>query len=201
MNQIITRRNLLRVTALLPVGYAMGSCGTLPVVGAFVGPIEAIGQQITLDAPQFQSVIATVPAYAGQAASLVSKVTGIDTAIQAAAAAIGAASTQSEGQSTLITIETYMNALAPIVGPPLQAAAAAAFPGGGLVVGLVIAALPAIEPLVNMTVDQLTAEAKALVAYAQVPAPTAEHVRMAATLGGTADAHSALAELLRRAGK
>jgi hypothetical protein len=183
MNQL-TRRQALALMGTTTLAACAGGSALVP---SWVGAIEAIGQQVALDAPQLK--------VAGLPAASLTQVSSIDGQIESAAAAIGAESTATQGQSTLIQIEGYVNAVAPIVEPFLETAAGAAVPGGGFAIALIVAALPALEFALNMTVSQLTAQAQAIGAKAVLPA--------SAVFGSGAMDRSqqALNELLRRAGK
>jgi hypothetical protein len=134
---------------------------------------------------------------AGLSGATVTTVSTAITAISAAGNDISAAATATQGQSTLIQIEGYVNAIAPDVLPFVSL-----IPGGGIL-ALVIAALPAIEAMLNFAVSLLSAEAKtiAVAATPPTPAPTSA-ARMAATApGANPTSAAALAELLRLAGR
>ena len=181
------RRQLLASTALIPVAMLLAGCPSAGTqVPLFVSAIKAIGQQALLSLPQLQA--------AGLSGASAAKAQTIVDQIEKIAGAISDAATATDGQSTLIKIEGYINALAPIV-----ATFASLIPGGA-VIGLVVAALPAIEFAVNMTVSLLTPTAKAIASSAPiVPAGPSGAVNSAAPPEVIA-ATPYLNELLHRAG-
>lgn len=80
-------------------------------------------------------------------------VSGIAALVQRAVAGLGAAASASQGQSVLVTVETYINAMVPVIYPVLRPFIVAATPGGGFAIGLIVANLPAIEAALNFAVD------------------------------------------------
>ena len=72
------------------------------------------------------------------------------TAIEQAVSAVGGSITQTQGQSVLDQIESAINAIAPLVLPFVSA-----IPGGSYI-GLIVAALPALETAVGFLVSALT---------------------------------------------
>lgn len=206
----LDRRALLRGASLLPLAYLFtgagpnGCAGFSPaIVPQWVGIINAVGDQVVLDEPQL--VMAGLSPNVGQ------QVLDYDKKIENLAATVGATSTAVQGKPVLIQMEAYFNAIAPIAEPILVAAATAAIgPAGGFAVSIAIAALPVVEFAINAGVSQLTAQAKALAAHAQVPAPSVAHRQMASRhrMGAmapgvqlpTAFNYAAADELLRRAG-
>lgn len=117
-------------------------------VPGWVAALQAVATEVSSIMPQLTA--------AGLTGSAASKAQGIIAQIEKALGAIGSASTAADGQSVLATVETYINSLAPLVEPFV-----AAIPGGSIV-GLIVAALPAIELAVNMLVTLLTPQAQAL---------------------------------------
>ncbi len=158
MNQTISRRDLFRGAAMVPVGIALASCAGGNQVPAWVAAIAAIGREAVLILPQL--VAAGLPgAAASQAAAIIGS-------IQNVAQTISAASTAAQGQAALGQIEIYINAVAPIV------ADYAGLVPGGSILGLIVAALPAVELAVNVIVDLLTPQAKALAGTAPTAIPS-----------------------------
>lgn len=150
---MLTRRDLLAGTALLTVAACDQFTTQVPL---WVSAIQAIGQETVAIMPQL-----TAAGLSGDAAT---HATSIIAQIQTATTAITTAATAAQGQSTLVQIETYVNALAPYI------AQYAALVPGGSVIGLIVAALPAIELALNLAVNILTNEAKALAQTAPKPA-------------------------------
>lgn len=146
-------------------------------VPLWVAGIQAVAQEFTNDLP----AILQAAGASGSGASIQS----IIDKIVAAASAISSASTQVQGQSVLQQIEGYVNSLAPLVAP-----FAASVPG----LGIVIAALPAIELGLNVLTSFLSPQAKALGATV---APTA---RRGVAIGYLSP-QEALVILLQRTGK
>jgi len=149
-----SRRNFLMLTAgagaLALAGCANGGSVTTSIP-TWVSAIQAIGTEVGQIVTQLPS---SVPA------ATASQIQTIISEIQQAASAVGAASTQSAGQSTLSQIEAYINDLAPLVLPFVSA-----IPGGSII-GIIVAALPAIEVALNMLISTLSPTAKTLVSTA-----------------------------------
>ena len=159
------RRDFL---ATLAAGTALAACAGQVPVAQWVAGLQAVGQEFSLVAPQLQA--------AGLGGSALAQAQSIIGQIIAAAGAISNASAAAQGQSTLLQIEGYINALAPLVAP-----FAAGVPG----LGLIVAALPAIEALLNVTSALVPATQQLVAAH-----PTAARM----------SAQQALAELLRQTG-
>ena len=172
----MNRRHVLLSGASLIVlaGCTAGGTNQIPL---WVAGIQAVAQELTNDLP----TILQAAGASGSGASIQS----IINKIVAAASAISAASTQVQGQGVLQQIEGYVNSLAPLVAP-----FAASVPG----LGIVIAALPAIELGLNVLTSFLSPQAKALGATV---APTA---RRGVAIGYLSP-QEALAILLQRTGK
>ena len=178
----ITRRDLIYGAALIPVGIALADCSP-NVEPTFVAALQAVGQEISLALPQLQK--------AGLSNNLAGTIAKAITAIEAAASGVGMATTATQGQSVLIQIEGDINAIVPVVAPFV------ALVPGGAIISLVIAALPAIEAMVNFGVSLLSNQAKQVAATAVVPTPAAGS--LARSEAPIDPAQAALAELLRRA--
>lgn len=153
----MNRRFIITAAAMLPIGYVvsgMSSCGggVATQVPLYVAAIEAVGQQALLALPQLIG--------AGLSGTAASSATTIINQISNVGKAISAAATATESQNSLIQIEGYINALAPIV-----ASFASVIPGGAII-GLIVAALPAIEFAVNLGVTLLSPQAQQLAATA-----------------------------------
>ena len=154
--QPITRRTLLSSVApgaaLIAAGCAgVSVSGQIPAT--VLAGIQAIGTEITQILPLI-STAANIPA------STVTEINSIVAQIQQATSVLSTASTASAGTSTLQTIETYINDLAPLVAPFLSL-----IPGVGSVLGLIIAALPALEAAAGILISLLSPAASA------IPAP------------------------------
>lgn len=80
-------------------------------------------------------------------------VSGIAALVTKLVSALSAASTVTQGQSVLVTVETYINALVPVIWPVVEPFVTAATPGGGFAIGLIIADLPALESMLNFAVN------------------------------------------------
>lgn len=179
----MTRRRLLMTTAV--AGVLAGCKGSGGAVAPYVAAIKAVGTE----------ALTVIPELAAAGIALPPQVSDYLTAINRAAGAVGSAATVTEGQSVLVQIEGYVNALAPVLLPLL----AAAVPGAGATLGLIVAALPAVEALVNVAVTELTPLAKQLAQYAPtMVTPTGQPVPGAPRATGTVDPNYALAVLIGR---
>lgn len=187
----ITRRALLRTTAFTAPAFALAACagpGGVPVtvnvpVSSWANAIQGIGQYFTQQfLPSLTGAGAKIPQ------STLATIERIVGGIGGAAAGVDAATTQSQGASTLQTIENYVNELAPVVGPFL-----ALIPGAGPILSIALAALPAVEGLVNMGSTLLSPLAQQIAATPVATKPTA----MAAPLSPAA----ALQIVLRKTGR
>jgi predicted small secreted protein len=177
MNSMNRRQVIVLLGGTTLAGCA-GASGQIPL---YVAALRAVGQQALLSLPQLKTA-----GLSGPTADTIAKAL---TEISTVGQAISDAASATDGQSTLIKIEGYINAIAPLAVP-----FAALVPGGALI-GLVVAALPAIEFAVNLTVSLLTPPAKVLASTAPKPAGAARGVIAVLT------PEQALAELLRRSGR
>ena len=149
----VSRRTLLATVAPGAI-LTLAGCGTTPVnPSVWIAGIQAIATEVGQIVGQLQA--------AGISAATIAQVQSIVASIQAAAAAVGTAVTQTAGQSILIQIEGYINALVPILQPFLSLV-----PGVGSILGIIVIALPAIEAALNIIVGALTPAAAALGALA-----------------------------------
>jgi hypothetical protein len=145
------RRFLLLGAAALAL--PVFGCATTPnTTPAWVAALQAIATEASSILPQLAAV--------GLSGAALASAQTIVKEIQAALSAIGVASTVSQGQAVLQQVETYINALAPLVLPFV-----AAVPGG-TIIGLVVAALPAVETALNFVASLLTPVAQQLAASA-----------------------------------
>lgn len=159
MNSIITaapltRRRALRAVLLGGAAIALAGCGT-PTTGSvsvWVAGLQAIETEVQAILPQIASAV-SIPA------ATLAEITSILSAITSALSAISSASSTLTGASVLAQVEGYINALAPLILPFLSA-----IPGGG-VIGLIVAALPAIEAALNF-ISSLTSQALSLASAA-----------------------------------
>lgn len=179
----IDRRALLALAASAPI-LAACPAGQIPL---YVSAIQSLGQDALLVMPQL-----TAAGLSGNAASTAANIVN---GITAAAGIIGATSTQAQGATALTQIELYINALAPF------AASFAGLVPGGSMIGLIVAALPAIEEAVNLVVTLITNEAKSLAATAPKPAAAMRSTATVLTGPALLTPNQALAELLRQAGR
>ena len=149
----VSRRTLLATVAPGAL-LTLAGCGTTPVnPSVWISGIQAIATEVGQIAGQLGA--------AGVSASVIAQVQSIVASIQAAASAVGGAVTQSAGQSILIQIEGYINALVPIIQPFLSLV-----PGVGSIIGIIVIALPAIEAALNIIVGLLSPAATALASNA-----------------------------------
>lgn len=177
MNTILNRR---RFTQLLLSSTALSlvDCSAAQVASWVAGE-QAVGQEFVIVEPELAAAGFNAATPIPVTISGVTKTTtlaGVGTLIQQLTTALGAASTASQGQSTLIEIETYINALTPIIWPIVSPFITAASPGAGFTIGLIVAALPALEAALNFAVDFggtiLTSQAQQLAKLAP-PVPAA----------------------------
>jgi hypothetical protein len=172
VEQQITRRRVIQIagyTFVLPVLDACSGSST----GDFATAIQALGAEFADDLPLLQA--------AGLPVS--SSAAGIIGSISSIAGAISSAATPTQGATTLQTIEQDINAVAPIIAP---------FAAGVPALGIAIAAIPAIEALVNIGVTLLTPAAQALAAK---PAASAS---LAGSTTSLSPSQVALQQLLAR---
>lgn len=162
MNKTIDRRQLLAFFGVGAAAVGLEACAgsSLTSVPAFVTAIDAVGAEAQAVVPMLKAADAQVPS---QAVTYVQDIVDI-------ANGIGSASTQAQGQSALNQIVTFAEDLAPIIVP----LASAAVPGAGPALGLIVASLPAIAALLNVTIAQFSPLLQQLAS--QAPAPTASVV-------------------------
>jgi hypothetical protein len=141
----LTRRKFFLLASAVPAGAALAGCATFDQQApAWIAAMQAINTEISLIMPQLTA--------AGLSGTAAAQVSAILAQMQKALSAISVASTQAQGASVLVQVEQYINALAPLVLPFVSL-----IPGGSII-GLIVAALPAIELAVN-TISNLTATA------------------------------------------
>jgi hypothetical protein len=135
-------------------GGTLAGCATgTPTTGAaWVTALESIASEIALAVPQLVE--------AGLGGNTLTSVQEVVAEIQQALSGVGAAITATAGQDVLVQVEGYINAIAPLVQPFLSL-----IPGGSII-GLIVAALPAIEALLNVAVTALTSVAQSLASSA-----------------------------------
>lgn len=165
----LNRRALLLAGVFL-IGTPLVGCSSTTTVPTWVAALQAIATEFNLVMPQLVT--------AGMSSDVAAKVQAIIAQIQQALTAINSASTQTQGQSVLTTVEGYINALTPLALPFV-----AAIPGGS-VLGLIIAALPAIELAVNMVTSLLNPNALK-VASSAPPLPANMTAKAGATFDGS----------------
>lgn len=167
----ISRRSLLLTTA--PAALALAGCagGTTTFnVAGFAQAIQAVSDELN-------QVLGSLPVGSIPAATLatIEKFIGD---IKTVAAGVASVTTPQAGQSLLITIEDYFNQLAPIILPLISV-----IPGIGSaasILGIIIAAMPAIEAIVNMLITALTPAAQSLAKAAPaLPATSGRFFRAA----------------------
>lgn len=176
---MLSRRNfLLASTGVAAVGTGLGSCAIFSPTGTseWVPPLQAIAVEITQIIPELVKV--------GLGGNTLNSVQQIVGEIQQVLSAITSASNQGQGQSVLAQIENYINDLAPLILPFVSLIP------GGTIIGLIVAALPAIEAMLNVIVTQLTALAQSLAGSAP-PLPSASG-RFGARFGVNSQAYVTL---------
>lgn len=166
---MLNRRHIITTAAMLPIGYVVGcaplSSGTTTTLDTALQGVQALGTEA--QAIYQELVVGGMKVGTATANTVQTILTGIQTA----AGALTAANAATLGQSTLATIEGYINALAPLAAP---------FTGGASTIfQIALMALPAIESGFNMLVSLLTPAAKALV---PAPSPTAAAITPADAL-------------------
>lgn len=163
----MSRRRVLSGAAMLSAGGVLAACaggGSNPtpapstISALAAAAFGAIASEAQLALPQLEQAGLNL----GQAPQVKQWLS----AIAQAAAGITASSTQAQGQSALQVIETDANDIAPIVET-----IAPLIPGGSII-GLVFAALPEIEVLINLG-SSLLAPVVQQVAKTAPPAPAA----------------------------
>ena len=145
---------------------AVGACSNTPTQpSVWIAGLQSILTMTSAILPQFVS--------AGLSGANLATAQQIVAEMQQALSTINATSTTVQGQSVLTQIEGYINALAPLLLPFVSL-----IPGGSYI-GLIVAALPAIEAAINF-ISSLTQQAQQL-----TPPPLPAAARMRARLGGT----------------
>ena len=154
---MISRRALIvgAPSLALPAALLSGCGGStgLPsntVVGQIsstvLSGLQAIAATITSVAPQLVA--------AGLPSSALGTVNGYIQDIEQVVAGVNSASSAATGATVLSDVETYINTIAPIILPFVSA-----IPGGSII-GLIVAALPAIETALGTFISLLTPAAK-----------------------------------------
>ena len=162
--QSVSRRRLLTLAAGGSLAAVLAGCGTTgggstttTTVSGWVQAFQALAAEAQLIVPELTAV--------GLGGNTLTSVQAIVGDIESVLSGVSTAMTQTQGQSVLAQVEGYINNLAPLVLPFVSL-----IPGGS-VIGLIVAALPAIEVLVNFGISALTPVTAQLAASA--PAPTA----------------------------
>ena len=161
--QSLSRRRLLALAAGGSLAAVLAGCGTTggttttTTASSWVQAFQALAAEAQLIVPELTAV--------GLGGNTLTSVQSIVGDIESVLSGVSTAMTQSQGQSVLAQVEGYINNLAPLVLPFVSL-----IPGGS-VIGLIVAALPAIEALVNFGISALTPVTAQLAASA--PAPTA----------------------------
>ena len=176
---MLSRRTLLFTTA--PAALALAGCATTGGtttfnIGAFAQAIQAVSDELG-------AVLSALPTGSIAAGTLATIQTIIGD-IKTVASGVGSVTTPAAGTSLLTTIEGYLNQLAPIILPLLSV-----IPGIGPamgILGIIVAALPAIEALVGM-VTALFPTTQTLAASA--PPVTTASGRYRATFGVNSQAY------------
>ncbi len=148
----LSRRHLMLLAGGAAVAPLVGCASVNSQVPSWVAALEAIATEAGSILPQLEA--------AGLSGADAAKAQQIVAEIQSALKVINIASSETQGQSALATVEGYINALAPLALPFVSLIP------GGTVVGLIVAALPAIELALNFIVSLLTPQAKELAASA-----------------------------------
>ena len=162
--QSVSRRRLLTLAAGGSLAAFLAGCGTTggstttttTTVSGWVQAFQALAAEAQLIVPELTAV--------GLGGNTLTSVQAIVGDIESVLSGVSTAMTQTQGQSVLAQVEGYINNLAPLVLPFVSL-----IPGGS-VIGLIVAALPAIEALVNFGISELSSVTAQLAASA--PAPT-----------------------------
>jgi hypothetical protein len=169
MQNLITRRRVLYTAATaLAAGSVLSRC-TQVQNAAWQALLQSVGQDFVTVEPELQGqgFNANTPITVGGVTTTLS---GVASLVQQLTNGISAASTATQGASVLTTVETYVNAVVPVIWPVLAPFVTAASPGGGFAIGLIVANLPLIEAAINLEVDfgktLLTAQAQSLAVLA-----------------------------------
>ena len=161
--QSVSRRRLLTLAAGGSLAAVLAGCGTTgggttttTTASNWVQAFQALAAEAQLIVPELTAV--------GLGGNTLTSVQAIVGDIESVLSGVSTAMTQTQGQSVLAQVEGYINNLAPLVLPFVSL-----IPGGS-VIGLIVAALPAIEALVNFGISELSSVTAQLAASA--PAPT-----------------------------
>lgn len=186
----MNRRNLLVSVAALPFLQLSlpSSCSQVQQqLPTWLAGLQAVATEAAQILPELQAV--------GLSGSAVTTAENAVAGIQKALSALSAASTTLQGASVLVTVENYINVLAPIALPFV-----AAVPGGSTF-ALIVAALPAIEIAVNFGVSLLSPTALQAASAAPAPAITTGSVTSAVKGTPVATSQDYLNLLIQRAKK
>jgi hypothetical protein len=173
---LTSRRRLMSLMLAAGVSMTAAACAgnnvntTISTIApALLAGLEAIGTEVSQILPMIQSVGANIPA------STVSAIQTAITGIEAAVSGIGAASSASNGASILQTVETYINDLAAALSPFLSL-----IPGVGPIIGLIVAALPALEAVAGIIISLVQPVAAAFKTLAP-PLPASARLKASVT--------------------
>ena len=162
----LSRRTFLLASATVP----LAGCSTISgIIGnttssqQIVTALQAVATEITQVIPQ----LSQVPGFAGNTLTAVQQVVA---EIQQVLSGVSSAITQGQGQSILIQVENYINDLAPLVLPFVSL-----IPGGSII-GMVVAALPAIEAAAGVVASALSNLSKSIATSAP-PLPASARLR------------------------
>lgn len=186
----MNRRNLLVSVAALPFLQLSlpSSCSQVQQqLPTWLAGLQAVATEAAQIVPELTAV--------GLNGSALATVETAVSAIQKAVSALNAASTTLQGASVLVTIENYINVIAPVVVPFV-----AAVPGGATI-ALIVAALPAIEVAVNFGVSLLSPTALGLSTSAPAVPITTGTVKSAVSGTPVASSQDYLNLLIQRAKK
>lgn len=156
----MNRRQFLALTGATALAGCAGLTTSVPI---YVAAIQAIGKEAVSIMPQLESAATALGiAIPANAPAIVNDIISV-------AGGVGNAATAAQGHDALTQIETYINTLAPLAVPIITAFA----PSAGAALGLIVAALPAIEGLVDIIITELTPLAQSLAQDAPAPPATA----------------------------
>src|ERR1700676_1793586 len=122
----LSRRDFARrAAAFFLVGTSLLSC-TQAQTAQWIAAEQALGQEFTVVSPELAalgvsaSAPVTIPSTTVGGVTVpavTTSVAGLAALVGALTSALGAASSASEGQTVLIRVETYVNALVPVIWP------------------------------------------------------------------------------------
>jgi len=159
---LLTRRSLLATAAPAALAIGLAGCGT--TISGITNTVTTVGPTVIAALQALGTMFAqVVPQLApfGLTGTSQSEALSIISTIESALSGVGSTLTLSQGQSILTVVENSLNTLAPIILAAIPAAALAAIPGGSII-GLIVAALPAIEAGVNFLVSLIGQAASSL---------------------------------------